>query len=321
MKDDFNILAVMEFLNYPKGGDEISFSKTASAMKTDVCTTPKILDILLRPNYHNVPSWIQRRIIKIYINEKLKHYKTDYDFVITQQKSAFSAIQFAQRIGAKSILFLRSFLNLLSETVVLADIVIVNSEFIKRCYAPFMEKNDIKVLYPPIDIERFRSVSKKTSEYISMVSPMKPKGGEIFTDLAKKMSDRKFLAIGRKSRKIHFPSNVKYVKWIDDMRDFYSQSSVVLIPSIWEEPFCRVAPEAQASGVPVISTRRGGLPESNAGQLFVDDQYDLEEWMKKIKEAESNREKYVRAGLKNASRFDERKYLHKLENIMEKSID
>lgn len=150
-----------------------------------------------------------------------------------------------------------------------------------------------------------------------MVSPTPSKGGQLFADLARKMPDRKFFAVGRKLMKIHFPSNVKYVRWIDDMRDFYSQSSVVLIPSIWDEPFSRIAPEAQASGVPVISTKMGGLPESNAGQLFVDDPYDLEEWIQKIAEAESNRGKYVEAGRKNASRFDEREYYRKLKDIME----
>lgn len=314
MKSDFNILAVMEFLNCLKGRDEISFSKTASAMKADICTTPKILEMLLRPNYHNVPIWTQGRIIRTYINEKLKHYKTDYDFVITQQKSALPAIRFARRIGAKSILFLRYFSRLLSQAAVLADIVIANSEFIRKKCDPF--RGDIKVLYLPINLNRFNSTSKKTNKYVSMVSPTPSKGGQIFADLARKMLDRKFLAVGRKLMQIHFPSNVKYVRWIDDMRDFYSQSSVVLIPSIWDEPFSKIAPEAQASGVPVISTKMGGLPESNAGQLFVDNPYNLEEWTEKIGEAEDNRKKYVEAGLKNASGFDERKYYRKLKDIM-----
>jgi len=38
--------------------------------------------------------------------------------------------------------------------------------------------------------------------------------------------------------------------------------------------------------------------------------------MQKIAEAEGNREKYVEAGLKNASRFNEREYYRKLKDIM-----
>jgi UDP-glucose:tetrahydrobiopterin glucosyltransferase len=40
-----------------------------------------------------------------------------------------------------------------------------------------------------------------------------------------------------------------------------SHASVVLCPSMWDEPFGMVAAEAQASGTPVVAFRRGGLAE------------------------------------------------------------
>jgi len=310
-------LIVQAFLDRPKRGTEFSFLRTALAVKADVCTTSRLFEMIFRPKGHDIPNVeIQDKFIKMYMREKLNHCKTDYDFVMTQEASSLPAIQFARRIGAKSILFLRSLVKIseMSKATKLADIVVANSEFIKGRYSPF--RGDVKLLYPPIGLDRFNSISKKTNTYIGMVSPTLSKGGQIFADLAAKIPGRKFLAVGRKLIRIRFPSNVKCVKWIDDMRDFYSQSSVVVIPSIWDEPFCRVAPEAQACGVPVISTKMGGLPESNAGQLFVDNPYDLEEWMERIREAEDNREKYIEAGLKNASRFDEREYYRKLKDIM-----
>src|SRR5262249_34209408 len=53
-------------------------------------------------------------------------------------------------------------------------------------------------------------------------------------------------------------------------REFYAQSRVVLVPSLWEETFGRVAAEALANGVPVLASRRGALPETlgDAGFLF-----------------------------------------------------
>ena len=50
-----------------------------------------------------------------------------------------------------------------------------------------------------------------------------------------------------------------------------SRAAVVVMPSRWAEPLGRVAQEAQLAGAPLITTRRGGLPEA-AGEaaLYVD---------------------------------------------------
>jgi glycosyltransferase involved in cell wall biosynthesis len=42
---------------------------------------------------------------------------------------------------------------------------------------------------------------------------------------------------------------------------FYEQVDVVVIPSLWNEPFGRAAIEALAHGIPVIASNRGGIPE------------------------------------------------------------
>jgi spore coat protein SA len=41
----------------------------------------------------------------------------------------------------------------------------------------------------------------------------------------------------------------------------YSSADIFVCPSLWNEPFGLVLLEAQASGTPVISTARGGIPE------------------------------------------------------------
>ena len=40
-----------------------------------------------------------------------------------------------------------------------------------------------------------------------------------------------------------------------------SETSVIVIPSVWNEPFGLVAAEAMSSGVALISSNTGGLPE------------------------------------------------------------
>jgi glycosyltransferase involved in cell wall biosynthesis len=54
-------------------------------------------------------------------------------------------------------------------------------------------------------------------------------------------------------------------------------ADVAVIPSIWDDPFPTTVLEAQATGLPIITTRRGGIPEEvteeNAILLDTDEQF------------------------------------------------
>ena len=45
------------------------------------------------------------------------------------------------------------------------------------------------------------------------------------------------------------------------MPNFLSIANIAVIPSIWDDPFPTTVLEAQAMGLPIITTRRGGIPE------------------------------------------------------------
>jgi glycosyltransferase involved in cell wall biosynthesis len=47
----------------------------------------------------------------------------------------------------------------------------------------------------------------------------------------------------------------------EQLQRLYAQSNVVVVPSVWQEPFGRVALEALMSGTPVVVSSRGGLGE------------------------------------------------------------
>jgi glycosyltransferase involved in cell wall biosynthesis len=69
--------------------------------------------------------------------------------------------------------------------------------------------------------------------------------------------------------------------------DFFPQIDVLVVPSLFREPFGRVVIEAFAHGVPVIGARSGGIPESIDidvnGMLFTpDDDAELAELMADI---------------------------------------
>lgn len=58
-----------------------------------------------------------------------------------------------------------------------------------------------------------------------------------------------------------------------DQQNFFNRIDLLAVPSIWNEPLGRVVLEAYASGVPVVATAVGGLPEitcAASGELVSD---------------------------------------------------
>lgn len=61
-------------------------------------------------------------------------------------------------------------------------------------------------------------------------------------------------SISRDSQNVQFLGRM-------DATEFYNQIDLLVVPSLWEEPFGRIVVEAIACGVPVLASNRGGISE------------------------------------------------------------
>ena len=59
-------------------------------------------------------------------------------------------------------------------------------------------------------------------------------------------------------------NNVEEINWISqqELKDIYSRSLCVVVPSIWPEPHPLIPLEAMSCGTPVIGSRIAGIEES-----------------------------------------------------------
>lgn len=55
------------------------------------------------------------------------------------------------------------------------------------------------------------------------------------------------------------PGAVRFAGWQTDVAPFFAAADVVVVPSLWNEPFCLVGVEALAAGTPVVAFDRGGI--------------------------------------------------------------
>ena len=89
--------------------------------------------------------------------------------------------------------------------------------------------------------------------------------------------------------------NIECSRPVDDIRRFYAEARVLLVPSVWEEALGRVVTEAQVSGIPVLASNRGGLPESvGPGGLVIDLGAPLDNWLSALDLMWEDEEEYAR---------------------------
>jgi glycosyltransferase involved in cell wall biosynthesis len=177
-----------------------------------------------------------------------------------------------------------------------ADILISNSNFI-RMVTKFYTGRDSEIIYPPIKKEDYELKSHKR-EYILFITPSVFKGVDIMYDIAKNLSDKKFLVVGKpdkmEDKKRYFKrliklSNVKLLNYLKDMRRAYEKTRLLISPVKWYEPFGRTPAEAMVNGIPAIVSNRGGLPEvvGNSGDI-IGNRNNLKEWVDKIRKYDDN---------------------------------
>lgn len=162
---------------------------------------------------------------------------------------------------------------------------------------------DAEVIYPGIRTETYRA-SRREPEYVTFVNPSQLKGFDLAVEIARRLPHRKFLfqeswpldpdlRAAIRSQLSSLP-NVTLRPVTHDMRRVYGATSLVLVPSRWEEAFARVIVEAHVNGIPVLATRIGGIPEAlgAGGELFAPEA-KAEAWAAAIERLLSDRAHYA----------------------------
>jgi glycosyltransferase involved in cell wall biosynthesis len=153
------------------------------------------------------------------------------------------------------------------------------------------------VIYNPIKSQKIVvAKEKKTKPIFGFVGRLsREKGLEMLCDVFIKNSDYILLIFGTTLNcqyldklygkydnfgNIHFMGKKSHL-------EIYSNIDVLIVPSLWNEPFGRIIPEAYEYGIPVIGSKRGGIPEivinEKTGLIFnPDNKYELEECLNRF---------------------------------------
>ena len=119
--------------------------------------------------------------------------------------------------------------------------------------------------------------------------------------------------------KIIFTGFIPY----EDMPNYLQLADISVIPSIWNDPFPTTELEAQAMGLPIITTRRGGIPEEvskeNAILLETDEHFisNLASAILELYKHPEKQRKMATASIERAKFFDKGTYADKFFAALE----
>jgi glycosyltransferase involved in cell wall biosynthesis len=148
------------------------------------------------------------------------------------------------------------------------------------------------VIYPYTRTDKY--ITQTTREKVTFINPLPPKGVDIATAVARRCPEIPFSfvegwALSKAQRQtlnqaLSDLPNVTLLPSQRDMRKIYERCRILLVPSVVYETFGRVVTEAQASGIPVIASCRGGLPENvGAGGILIDPDEPITAWVSAVR--------------------------------------
>ena len=231
-------------------------------------------------------AWIQGHMAPI-VAEYLIRHNIPYTYWIRDEQNLNQFLNY--EIGWKHVAkfvkdnvlqryFISKYKQMNSTTIRKANKVVCNSKYMQNQLKILFRKDSI-MTYPPIDYKNFLVKDSKKEFILFVGGNNEMKGFSFVQKIAERMPDHTFCIVG--PYKTHKVNNIIYHKYVNDMSQLYNKAKLLLVPSKWNEAFGRVVLEAKYFGVDVITSDKGGLPETKPNTVLP---LNVEDWIKKINE-------------------------------------
>lgn len=307
----------------------------------------KCFSIIHKNGYYNY-------FIEYFLNQCLKHIrKQNYDIIIMENRPAY-ALRLQKITKAELICHLHNELltskTILAKEIYnsLSKIITVSNYISNTVNSIMSNDNKCITVYNGIDLDAFTSIQLNSKInrislginaddflliFCGRINPEKgimelttamtllndyPQiklliiGGSFFGNETNDNSFVKKLKDGvlRIRDRIIFTGYIQY----NLIPSYLKLADVAIVPSIWNDPFPTTVIEAQAAGLPIIATRRGGIPEEvtadNALLLDIQDDFihHLAESILFLYNHPEERKKMSAASLSHSARFAKQRF-------------
>jgi glycosyltransferase involved in cell wall biosynthesis len=323
-----------------KGGSSLSTLALRKEFNKDLFKSGLVLNSREKPNIESdynlkLPkSKIMRKLILDYFNPRIEkeilgilkdfnpdliHFNNIYGFPVNTINKIAKIYPVIITIREHWIfeysLKLPTFINNIHKNIALKKLknilLVAPSKFIYKKLENAGYKK-IKLIYNSVDMPFTRTSYEKTIIYCGRISP--EKGLQTIIGILDKIENYRTLILGEGPMKKILQGSYKNIKFLgfQNPEKYYQKSSILVMPSIWDEPFGRSTLEAMSYGLCVIGSKTGGTPEliipCKTGLLF--DPGNADDFEKKLNYLLENPEKIKLIG-HNASDFIKKNYNYK----------
>ncbi|MBP7708094.1 glycosyltransferase [Candidatus Pacearchaeota archaeon] len=205
------------------------------------------------------------------------------------------------------------------------DIPISNSINTQNRVKKFLKINS-GLIYPPINTSDYQ-YRKGQGYWLAVNRLISHKRVDLQLKAFSRLPKEKLIIVGSYEQSKHFrayanyckkikPKNVEILSWVDrdKLLELYSSCKGFITTSL-DEDFGMTPVEAMASGKPVIAPNEGGYKETvvnNRTGVLIDD-IDENKLFEAIKRVGKNPEKYKEACLKQARKFDVKRFIEEIK--------
>jgi glycosyltransferase involved in cell wall biosynthesis len=236
---------------------------------------------LLRTHHHDEarPNQAEARRFVAHVDRLLDEFAPDQVIACNGHPMIFTALEHARRRRITTAFAVRGFGYYDARYFEHVDHAFTCSRFLTDVYRAKLGLISTP-LEPPIDWSTVVAPAESRA-FVTFVHPSPHKGLFLFARLADMLGSRRpdipvlVVQSGQSGGGLNAIPGIDFAKYPQIMAapavptpaDYFALTRILLVPSVWEEPFGRVAAEAMINGIPPLVGNRGSLPDVLGGDF------------------------------------------------------
>jgi hypothetical protein len=235
--------------------------------------------LMTRHNDETRPNKAEARQYGALLDELLRDFAPQQVIACNAHPMIRRGLARARANGATAVFAVRGFGYYERHYFEHVDHVLTCSRFLSAVY-----REKIGLISTPIEppIDWSSAIAPEASRaFVTFVHPAPHKGLFLFARLADMLGSRRpdipilVIQSGQSGGSLNAIPGIDFRRYpqimaapaVPTAADYLALTRILLVPSVWEEPFGRVAAEAMINGIPPLVSERGALPEVIGGDL------------------------------------------------------